>query len=69
VKVVRRRVESGDIPITQEALKVLLNLATEDVLHPGRNISLLEAMGAQSIAAVKRRANGQGTHEEALAGD
>jgi hypothetical protein len=69
VKVVRRRVESGDIPTTQEALKVLLNLATEDVLHPGRNISLLEAMGAQSIVAVKRRANGQGTHEEALAGD
>jgi hypothetical protein len=69
VKLVRRRVESGDIPTTQESLKILLNLATEDVLHPGRHVTLLEAMGVASIASVKRKANGQGAHEETMAGD
>jgi hypothetical protein len=69
VKAIRARVEAGDIPTNLESLKVLLNLATEDVLRPGKRISLLEAMGVQSIAAAKRRSNGQGTRDEAMAGD
>jgi hypothetical protein len=69
VKAIRSRVEAGDIPTNLESLKVLLNLATEDVLHPGKRISLLEAMGVQSIAAAKHRSIGQGTRDEAMAGD
>lgn len=54
LKAVRKRVESGEIPTEQESLRTLLNLATDDVLHPGKHVTLLEAMGHASIAQVGR---------------
>lgn len=45
VKAARKRVERGEIPTDQKSLTALLNLSTDDVIHPGRNISLMEAMG------------------------
>lgn len=50
VKAMRKRVEAGEIPTDQDSLKMLCNLATEDVLHPGRSLTLIEALGKKSIA-------------------
>jgi len=73
VKAIRARVEAGEVPVDQKSLSVLLNLATEDVLHPGKHVTLLEAMGVASIEQAKARrkpANGQaGAQTEAIAGD
>jgi hypothetical protein len=56
VKAMRRRIEAKELPTDQASLKMLLRLATEDVLHPGRNITLLQAMGAASMNG--RKPNG-----------
>lgn len=52
VKALRKRVEHGEIPTDQTSLKTLLDLSTDDVLHPGKNISLLEAMGRKSVESI-----------------
>jgi hypothetical protein len=72
VKAIRQRVEQGEIPTEQKSLSVLLNLATTDVLHPEqRRMTLLEAMGVQSIeqAASKGRRTKAGGQPVELAGD
>jgi hypothetical protein len=51
-RALRERVEGGEIPTNQTSLNTLLTLATEDVLHPGKNMTLLEAMGKKSVESI-----------------
>lgn len=55
IKAVRKRVENKEIPATQEMLHGLLELATQDVFHPGQNITLLEAMGRKTVESIEAK--------------
>ena len=46
VKAMRKRIEGGEIPTDHNSLVGLLHLATEDVLHPGNETTLVEIMSA-----------------------
>jgi|SRR5581483_1804019 len=62
MKAVRRRVEQKEIPSDQRSLECLLQLAAEDVTGgSGKHITLLEAMGIESIKQVtaKKKSSGQ----------
>jgi len=78
LKAMRKRVQAGELPMDHNSLLMLCKLATDDVLHPGKGCTLLEAMGAESIKAVaKKRAGGQPivavmdrvAHDEVATGD
>jgi hypothetical protein len=60
VKAMRKRIEAKEVPVDQPSLLALLNCAVQDVLHPGRGLSLIEVMGVKSI---------EQEHSVALAGD
>jgi hypothetical protein len=61
VRNVRKRiVEQKEIPTDHNSLAGLLHLATEDVLHPGHNMTLVEIMTAKSVAAVKPNGKAKG---------
>jgi hypothetical protein len=49
VKRVRARIQAGERIADQAALAGMLHLATEDVLHPGKNMTLLEVLAAKSV--------------------
>ena len=64
LKAVRKRIADGEVPtgepaLAQVMLKTLLDLSTEDVLHPGKNVTLLEAMGLRSVEHIDRKAAGK----------
>jgi hypothetical protein len=52
IRAARKRIDAGEIPTNQESLRTLLDLCAEDVLHPGRNITLLEALGRKSVEKI-----------------
>jgi hypothetical protein len=56
VRAARKRIEAKEIPTDHNSLVMLLRLSTDDVFHPGRDITLLEAMGVASVD----KANGRG---------
>lgn len=71
VKALRTRLAAGERVADQVALKAILNLATEDVLHPGHGRTLLEVLGARSVTdALERkgpqRSNGLAEEERAV---
>lgn len=47
-KRIRARIQEGERIADQAALAGMLHLATEDVLHPGKNMTLLEVLAAKS---------------------
>lgn len=50
VKAMRKRIERNkEMPTDQASIAALLHLSTEDVLHPGHGMTLLELMTAQSL--------------------
>ena len=53
VKALRTRLGDGERITDQASLAALLHLATEDVLHPGHALTLLQVMTAKSLEAVK----------------
>ncbi len=53
VKALRARIGKGEKITDQASLAALLHLATEDVLHPGHALTLLQVMTAKSLEAVK----------------
>lgn len=55
VKAIRKRVEAGELPTDQASLYKLIELAGEDVFHPGKHISLFEAMGLATLAKLPPR--------------
>lgn len=55
VKAMRKRIESKEVPTDQNSLSALLNLCTEDVLHPGRKLTLFEALAAGTLAKLPPR--------------
>lgn len=59
LRAVRKRVDRKELPTDQSSLLVLLNLAAEDVFHPGKNVTLLEAMGSESVKKMTQRAKPQ----------
>lgn len=52
IKALRRRIETGELPTDQASLLIMLNLATQDVLHPGHGVTLLEAMGRRQVESI-----------------
>lgn len=48
MKALRTRLGSGEKITDQASLAALLHLATEDVLHPGHALTLLQVMTAKS---------------------
>lgn len=66
VKAVRKRVEAGEIPTTQQSLIALLDLANDDVFAPpAKARTLLEAMGLQSITEAEAKPNGKAKRAKA----
>lgn len=62
VRKMRARIEKGEVPTEQISLKKLVDLAIQDVYHPGKHMTLIEAMGEMSIAdAQRKKANGRDT--------
>lgn len=59
VKAMRRRIEAGQLPADQASLLGLLNLSVQDILHPGRELTLVEAMGKKSVEAIHSRRNNE----------
>lgn len=57
IKAMRRRIESGQIPINQDKVRELVRLAEDDTLHPGKNMSLVEVM-QQSVKEIRQKKNG-----------
>jgi hypothetical protein len=51
IKKMRARLQSGERIPDQNALVGMLHLATEDVLHPGKNMTLLELLAAKSVGS------------------
>jgi hypothetical protein len=49
IKKMRARIQSGERITDQPSLTAMLHLATEDVLHPGKNMTLLEVLAAKSV--------------------
>lgn len=52
IRALRQRIEAQEIPTDPTSLKALLNLSTEDVLHPGKSLTLFEVMGKKSVEKV-----------------
>lgn len=55
VRAMRKRVEAKEVPTDHNSLLMLLKLAEDDVFHPGRNVTLLQAMGAESIKSIQSK--------------
>jgi hypothetical protein len=51
IKKMRARLQAGERITDQNALVGMLHLATEDVLHPGKNMTLLELLAAKSVGS------------------
>jgi hypothetical protein len=49
LRAVRKRIERKEIPTDHNSLVGLLRLATEDVLHPGKEMTLAQLMAADSM--------------------
>lgn len=50
VKAMRKRIEQHkEIPTNQSAIAALLRLSTDDVLHPGHGVTLVQLMTAESL--------------------
>lgn len=62
-KKMRARLQSGERIPDQNALVGMLHLATEDVLHPGKNMTLLELLAAKSVGS----SNGNGKPQPVVA--
>ena len=59
IKAFRARIDKGEKITDQNSLAGLLHLATEDLLHPGHGVTLLEIMTAKSVqAANAKKPNG-----------
>jgi hypothetical protein len=57
VKAMRKRIDAKEVPTDQPSLQTLLDLSTEDVTGAGlgKRMTLLEAMGLRSLAALPKR--------------
>lgn len=55
VKALRSRIETGDVPVDQRSLRIMVQAATDDVLHPGKGETLLTILGRKSVEAVKAK--------------
>lgn len=58
IKALRARIDRGEKITDQNSLAGLLHLATEDLLHPGHGMTLLELMTAKSLQSVTKKPNG-----------
>lgn len=63
VRKMRARIEDGEMPTDQNSLKKLVDLAIQDAFHPGKHMTLIEAMGEMSISRemAKKKTNGRDT--------
>lgn len=50
----RKHTERKELPTDQVSLKNLLDISTEEVMHPGRDLTLLEVMGRKSVDNVRQ---------------